>query len=483
MFLFICSSLLIVSIQSIPILNTTSSSLPLLLVISFDGFRWDYPDIYDLPNFKSILKRGVRVKHIENSFATVTFPSHYTMVTGLFEETHGIVANTIYDPVLNDTAIVSTMTDTKWWSQNPYSQPIWISNQLANDSNQRRSGVIAWPGCGTPINGHRPYKYENYAAKRPFDSVLEQIFKWFHEPTDTNINFGVVYHSEPDVTGHRFGPISSEMNKTLHEIDNYVGQLLQIVDSDEYLKTHLNVIVTSDHGMHDVDKTRRIRLERYIDTSLFSAYGGNSFANIFVKNISDIDRIYQNLSVIPNYEVYKKSQIPDEYHYRSNVRIGDILIVGKVGYEIITPGIAETESLGNHGYDNRVESMHPIFYGFGPVFKSNLLAEPFRSVDLYPLMSYILHLNQRQTNGSFDNVKHILIGYQQDNFSKYLVIVCIISVTIIALIFTICAYRHSRQLVYVQSNQVPVEYHLLSNNEEAGSNFLVTDSEDEEINI
>jgi predicted AlkP superfamily pyrophosphatase or phosphodiesterase len=114
MLLSIFLSLLISYIHSAPILSKTSSP-PLLLVISFDGFRWDYPDIYKLPHFNSILKRGVRVKHIDNSFATVTFPSHFTMVTGLYEETHGVVANTIYDPLLKAVATINTMNDPKWW--------------------------------------------------------------------------------------------------------------------------------------------------------------------------------------------------------------------------------------------------------------------------------------------------------------------------------------------------------------------------------
>jgi hypothetical protein len=151
----------------------------------------------------------------------------------------------------------------------------------------------------------------------------------------------------------------------------------------------------------------------------------------------DIDRLYTNLSIIPNYEVYKKSDIPYEYHYQTNVRIGgkfdchdenkiqflyieDILIIGKVGYEIVIPGNEPLRDYrGDHGYDNRAESMHPIFYGFGPAFRQNLLAEPFRSVDIYPLMSYILHLNQRVTNGTLDNVKHILIDFPQVDVSSF----------------------------------------------------------------
>ncbi|CAF4345699.1 unnamed protein product, partial [Rotaria sordida] len=104
-------------------------------------------------------------------------------------------------------------------SQNPYSQPIWVSNQLANDSTQRRSGVIAWPGSNVPINGHLPIKYEAFESDRSFDSILKQIFAWFREPIDTRINFGAIYHSQPDATGHAYGPISSQMNETLQECD------------------------------------------------------------------------------------------------------------------------------------------------------------------------------------------------------------------------------------------------------------------------
>jgi predicted AlkP superfamily pyrophosphatase or phosphodiesterase len=116
LYFVLCLSLFISISQSASTTNSTSATLPLLLVISFDGFRWDYPDLYKLSHLESIVDRGgLRVKYIENSFATVTFPSHYTMVTGLFEETHGIVANTMYDPTLHAIATVSTMNDTKWW--------------------------------------------------------------------------------------------------------------------------------------------------------------------------------------------------------------------------------------------------------------------------------------------------------------------------------------------------------------------------------
>ncbi|CAF1069697.1 unnamed protein product [Adineta steineri] len=493
-FSLILLSIFISFISCSPIINQTLSTPPLLLLISFDGFRWDYPDLYNLTNFNLLMKRGVRVKYIKNAFATVTFPSHYTIVTGLYEETHGIVANTIYDPQLNATATLNTMNDTKWWSQNPYSQPIWVSNQLSNDSNQRRSGVIAWPGVSTPINGHRPSKYLPYDPARKLDESFQQIFDWFRESDRTRINLGVIYHNEPDETGHEYGPISNEMNTTLQDCDNYLGQLLQIIDNDEYLKTNLNVIITSDHGMEEIKKNHTLKLKDYIDTSLCEVYGSRSFVNIFVPIKENIERIYDNLSVISNYEVYKKSDIPNEYHYRSNVRIGDILFVGKNGYDIYLPDDNSSIELhGDHGYDNRAKSMHPIFYGFGPVFKENMLAKSFRSVDIYPLMSYILKIKERETNGSFDDVKHILKDFPEETFSDkinfviskvkdwgFLTVGCIIIVILISIVYTAVACRYSQRSIYVQPHYAPVRYRLLSHTEGSTNNLVASDSENEE---
>jgi len=180
--------------------------------------------------------------------------------------------------------------------------------------------------------------------------------------------------------------------------------------------------------------------------------------------------------------IKKKSDIPYEYHYKTNVRIGDILIIGKVGYEIVIPGGDRTNDYrGDHGYDNRAESMHPIFYGFGPAFRQNILAKPFRNVDIYPLMSYILRLNQRVTNGSLDNVKHILIDFSDDNFSKFIVLIYIIPIVIMAIIFTVCACRHSKKLIYQPPKDVPVQYRLLSNDEGSTNNLIVSESEEEDV--
>ncbi|CAF4391715.1 unnamed protein product, partial [Rotaria sp. Silwood2] len=175
-----------------------------------------------------------------------------------------------------------------------------------------------------------------------------------------------------------------------------------------------------------------------------------------------------------------------------------ILFIGKPGYEIIVPGDNPSiELLGDHGYGNRVKSMYPIFYGFGPVFQQNMQAEPFHTVDIYPLMSYILKLETRITNGSLDNAKHILRDHLKGKFLNeinlfvlttttnitswgYTTVLCLILVILIGIIYTIAACRHSRQLIYVESQYVPVRYRLLSNNEGSKSNLFADESGNEE---
>ena len=170
-----------------------------------------------------------------------------------------------------------------------------------------------------------------------------------------------------------------------------------------------------------------------------------------------------------------------------------------MGYEIVLPGTQSyLDYLGDHGYDNRAESMHPIFYAFGPAFQRNLLAQPFRNVDIYPLMSYLLRLNPRVTNGSFDRVKHILAEFPartaSDYFGKFadilythsfliLVLICLIIITIFSIIFTACACRHSRKLIYVPPVNEPVQYRLLNNDEDSTNNLVASDSEDEEAKV
>ena len=75
-----------------------SKDIPYVILISFDGFRYDYADKFDAANFKSIRSKGAWAEGLIPSFPSKTFPNHYTIITGLYPGHHGLVDNTFYDP-------------------------------------------------------------------------------------------------------------------------------------------------------------------------------------------------------------------------------------------------------------------------------------------------------------------------------------------------------------------------------------------------
>lgn len=301
-----------------------------LILISFDGFRHDYIEKHQLFYInKYFLSKGVRVKNgLVNAFTTVTFPNHMTLATGLYAETHGIVANSMFDPIINETfyAFGSKDNDTKWFAQNHITMPIWILNQI----NFGKSAIVGgFPGANVPFADHTVFYSEDYDNKLDWYTKVNRIVDLF---INQSINFGVLYFPEPDETGHQFGPYSEEIGKVLEKIDTLVGYLMIRLEYSGLLDT-INVIITSDHGMDTANYEKSLDLSDYVDINLFNIYGGLTQINIFPKNMTNLELIYNNLKNIPHYNVFKHDQIPSRFNYRHNGRIGPIVMFGDVGYE------------------------------------------------------------------------------------------------------------------------------------------------------
>src|ERR1700730_15607163 len=80
---------------------------PTVILISLDGFRYDYLNLYQPANLNSLAATGVRAKWMIPSFPSKTFPNHYTIATGLYPQDHGIVENTVFDKGFNATFTMS----------------------------------------------------------------------------------------------------------------------------------------------------------------------------------------------------------------------------------------------------------------------------------------------------------------------------------------------------------------------------------------
>ena len=239
-----------------------------LLIVSFDGFRWDYLKRTATPNFDDIIKTGVHAyKGLTNVFTTSTLTNHWSIVTGLYAESHGIVENDMYDPELNKTYV--PLYKDKYAKNDPrfYDtgvEPIWVTNQLQNTHG--RSGSIMWWGAENVIKSTRPTHHMPWDLKTDYKFRIDTMIKWF--TSEYPINLGLLYFNEPDHTAHACGPASENVTKLIGYADELTGYLINRL-KEKNLFGHINVIITSDHGFAPTSKNQLIHLDDIVDPSLY----------------------------------------------------------------------------------------------------------------------------------------------------------------------------------------------------------------------
>ncbi|CAL1586000.1 unnamed protein product [Knipowitschia caucasica] len=385
----------------LPTPEPTQGPKPKLLLVSFDGFRWDYIDRVPTPNFHALMREGVQVDQVENIYITKTFPNHYSLVTGLYAESHGIVANEMYDPALNLSFSMETdsVYDPRWWDD---AVPLWVSVQKAGG----RSGAAMWPGSDVKIRGAYPSRYLPYNASVPFETRVQTVIKWFSGPDEEAVDFAVLYWEEPDESGHVLGPESPLMDRIIADIDTKLGFLRNELKRAGLYES-LNLIVTSDHGMMQLSNEKIIELDEYVGRDLYTWVDKSPVVGIIPAE-GKFEEVYSKLlDANPYMAVYKKADIPEHYHYQHHLRIMPMLLEAQEGWSIVQNRTAPF-MLGNHGYNNSLRSMHPVFVARGPAFRQDFVQPSMQSVDLYPLMCHILSLPPSPNNGSLSRVRDLL---------------------------------------------------------------------------
>ncbi|XP_077976984.1 ectonucleotide pyrophosphatase/phosphodiesterase family member 5-like [Glandiceps talaboti] len=448
-------------------ISTSIHDGPLTLLISFDGFRWDYLQKTETPNFDQLIADGSFVPDgIQNSFITKTFPNHFTIATGMWEESHGIVANNMYDPNLKEHFAIGEdgFKDSKWWDNG--AEPIWVTNQLHGG----RSGVYFWPGSETKIKGILPYHYMNYSNTTPFKTRVDGIIDWFTAKEDP-INLGLLYFNEPDHTGHSKGPDSDEIKTVIEMCDNITGYLIQRL-KDVGLYDQMNLIITSDHGMAELDKSRVIKLDEYVNRDLYDYVDHTPVAALNPHDPKNTLTVYRAISNIAHMTVYmkgdEKNSIPDHFHYTNNPRIMPIIAMADEGWSIVRnmsdfEKFFKDEEKGGHGYDNTLRSMHPFFIASGPSIKKNFTSDPFKNVDIYPMICEIMNLKPGPNNGSLEIVSKMLNvshsghhhGYQHFKISERLIIAMIVAGTISLIAAILLTGMCWRQRKYRLTDYIP----------------------------
>ena len=255
-----------------------------VLFMTFDGLRWDYVSRTDTPNFDRLIKNGVTSDYVNSSFITKTFPTHYTLATGLYEESHGFVGNQMYDPQLDlHWTIRNQSKDPIWWEDG---EPIWVTNQKQG----YQSGVFQYPGQDVKIRGYYPtYSFPRYYGDLPNNDVIDRIIPLF---ANNSINLGVLYFPTMDSTGHTYGPISDEVDQAMQECDSNIGYLLDQLEMIGMLDD-VNIIITADHGMTEVSNENIVRLDDYVDLNLLDYDENNPIYGIWPKDGKNVHSKYR----------------------------------------------------------------------------------------------------------------------------------------------------------------------------------------------
>ncbi|KAM6893489.1 bis(5'-adenosyl)-triphosphatase enpp4 [Xenentodon cancila] len=380
--------------------KTQQASPPPLLLVSFDGFRADYLQRYSMPNLKLLYSQGVLVEQLTNVFITKTFPNHYSLVTGLYAESHGILASNMYDPSSKKHFSVNNDSDPMWWSE---AQPLWLT---ALDSGYKTAAVM-WPGSDVIIGNRTASHYFPYNYKMTFQQRVGNVINWMvGNGKEQGVMFAALYWEEPDRSGHMFGPDNATaMAKVLKEVDDNIGLLMSELKRVS-LWGRVNLVVTSDHGMTQCSAERLIRLDDCLNPDNYTLVDLTPVAALRPKG--DPEAVFDLLNKChPHMTAYLKKDIPERLHYRNNERIQPIILIANEGWTIIQRG-NKLPRLGDHGYDNSLPSMHPFLVAAGPSFRKGYSLRSLQSVDVYPLMCRLLSVAAQPNNGSLAQARCLL---------------------------------------------------------------------------
>lgn len=377
-----------------------------LLLISFDGFRYDYLSAAHTPNFDSLAAEGVKADGLIPVFPSKTFPNHYAIATGLYPENNGLVGNTMYDPKFGEWYSIGdrkAVENPRWYG----GEPIWNTAEKQGLT----AGTLFWVGSGAKIQQMHPTYWKKFDSTMPYRARIDTVVKWLSYPDEKRVDFATLYFSLMDHAGHRYGPDSDSVNVALQRADSLIGYLRQQMQAQK-LWDKTNIIIVSDHGMAPLGKDKIITLDTIIDTTKVKRMTLGAVSMIEPKE-GEIEAVYNQLKAHENhYRVFKKDDLPERFHLKNHRRIPSLVVVPNLGYMIIKEqdrqAFANRLPGGMHGYDNTERAMHGIFLAHGPDIRQGVNISSFQNIHVYELMAHLLGVKPARNDGSLDSLKVIL---------------------------------------------------------------------------
>ena len=377
-----------------------------LLLVSIDGYRANYLERNLSPVLAGLAHDGVRTA-MQPSFPSLTFPNHYTIVTGLRPDHHGIVNNTMYDAQLGKFSLGNrkAVSDGRWWAEG---MPLWETA----DRYGLRTATMFWPGSEADIHGRHPDYWKPYDGNVTPTQRVDQILAWLDLPPDRRPSFATLYFDAVDHAGHHDGPDSPQVDQALRETDQALARLVQGL-KQRGLFDHINLIVLADHGMASVPLEHSVLIERELNLDDVQVVSLGILAGFNPKPGHDFAAIEAKLErPHPHMRCWDKARVPARLAYGHNPRVPQLLCLADVGWRITTADYLASHaghvSLGEHGYDNAAPQMRALFVAHGPAFRDGVTVPSFPNVDVYPLMVHLLGLPPQPSDGDYGAVEGML---------------------------------------------------------------------------
>jgi predicted AlkP superfamily pyrophosphatase or phosphodiesterase len=377
---------------------------PYVVLVSLDGFRYDYAEKFEAKNILNIRNAGASAEWMVPSFPTVTFPNHITIATGMYPGHHGIVANHFWDPVRKEEYSMSEGTDGSWYRE----KPLWV---VAEEQGVKTAAMF-WPTSDAEIKGVRPSQWMLYDGKFPNEQRVAKVLEWLKLPAEQRPHFVTLYFSDVDTAGHDFGPEAAETAAAVQRVDASIGVLWKGLQATGLA---VNLIVVSDHGMDRVSEL--LNLRDYADLSKVRVITAGAYALIYTPDLRTAEELYpQFKGKSPKFEIYRRKETPKHWHYSEDPRAGDLVLIANQTVRFVTSP-PKNPPKGQHGYDpEQFKTMNAVFYAIGPNIKPKERIKPFPNIDVFPFITKILDI--RNPNGIDGTVKSLNRIYRSPEEKK-----------------------------------------------------------------
>jgi len=367
----------------------------IVILLSWDGMRHDFPDRGNFPALKRIEQEGIRANRLTPVYLSNTFPGHVSLATGAEPNVHGIVDNVFFD---REKGLYAYSSEADWLT----AEPLWI----AAERQGIKTATYFWVGSESDWRGQgTSYRMAPFDSSRPESAKVDKIIEWLELPDAEQPKLIMSYWRGADSVAHMKGPDHADVAQVIAEQDFELQRLLGYIDQRK-LWPKTTLIIVSDHGMTQVTESVEVK-SALEDAGLnVRVTGGEAAQHLFLKSPTDREAVRKILANQPHIQIFEGDDIP--VPLAAPNRTGDIVVTTQPPYSL---GRAEsfTDKLGlflspllgwsrgSHGYDPTSEDMGGIFFAIGNGVTKGKKIEDVHQLEVAPTVAQLLGIEPPQS--------------------------------------------------------------------------------------